>query len=77
VRRFDWIGVTALIAGLATPLYIPNWIVGADDNPWWHPWLLPSYAIGFLVCLLGRAVQRAAGPLRADAVTRRTVRLQY
>jgi hypothetical protein len=32
VRRFDWIGVTALIAGLTTPLYTPNWIVGAGDD---------------------------------------------
>ena len=57
-QRFDWIGVTALIAGLATPFYIPNWIVGADDNPWWHPWLLPSYGVAFLVCLLGRTARQ-------------------
>jgi len=50
--------VIALLAGLATPLYVPGWIVGADDNQWWHAWLLPSYGVGFLVCLLGRTVRR-------------------
>jgi len=58
VRRFDWIGVTALIAGLATPLFTPNWIVGAGDDRWGSPWLLPSYGVAFLVCLLGRTVRR-------------------
>ena len=57
VRRFDWIGVIALLAGLAT-LYVPGWIVGADDSQWWHAWLLPSYGVAFLACLLGRTVRR-------------------
>jgi hypothetical protein len=58
VRRFDWIGAIAVLAGLATPLYVPGWLAGADDNPWWHPWLLPSYAVAFLVCLFGRTARR-------------------
>lgn len=58
VRRFDRIGVIALLAGLATPLYVPGWMVGAGDNQWWHPWLLPSYGVAFLVCVLGRSVSR-------------------
>jgi hypothetical protein len=58
VRKFDWIAVTALIAGLATPLYVPGWLVGAGDNQWWHPWLLPSHGMAFLVCLSGRMVRR-------------------
>jgi len=58
VRRFDWLGVSALLAGLATPLYVPNWIVGAGDDRWGSPWLLPSYGVAFLVCLSGRTVRR-------------------
>lgn len=40
VRRFDWVGVAALAAGLVTPL------------------CLPSYAVGVVVCLSGRALHR-------------------
>jgi hypothetical protein len=58
VRKIDWVGVAALLSGLATPLYLPGWIVGGQAERWWHPWLLPSYAVGFLVCLFGRAVQK-------------------
>jgi len=57
-RRFDWIGTSALLAGLTTPLYMPSWIVGEGDDQWWHPWLLPSYGVAFLVCLLGRTIRR-------------------
>jgi len=59
-RRLDWIGTTALLAGLTMPLYVPGWIVGAGDDRWGSPWLLPSYAVAFLVCLLGRTVRRFA-----------------
>jgi hypothetical protein len=60
VRKVDWVGVAALLAGCATPLYVPNWIVGATADVGWHQWLLPSYGVGFLVCLSGRAVQKVA-----------------
>jgi hypothetical protein len=57
-RRFDWIGTSALFAGLATPLFMPSWIVGAGDDRWGSPWLLPSYGVAFLVCLMGRTLHR-------------------
>lgn len=57
-RKVDWVGVVALLGGLASPLYLPGWVVGAGAEPWWHPWLLPSYAVGFLLCLFGRALQK-------------------
>ena len=56
-RRFDWVGMAALIGGLTVPLYLSPWMVEAAADPWWHPWLLPSYAVGFLACLFGRAVR--------------------
>jgi hypothetical protein len=58
-RKIDWIGAGALMAGLATPLYLPNWVVGTEADSWWHPWVLPSYGVGFLVCLFARAMQNA------------------
>lgn len=57
-RRIDWVGTTALLAGLTAALYLPKWIVGADADQRWHPRLLPSYGVGFAVCLIGRTVQR-------------------
>ena len=50
-RRVDWIGLIALLAGLATPLFVPH---GPVDLAW----LLPSYLVGFFVCLCGRAAQK-------------------
>ena len=57
VRNVNWVGLAALMAGCATPLYVPNSIVGATSDVSWHPWLLPSYGMGLLICLSGRAVQ--------------------
>jgi hypothetical protein len=58
VLRIDWIGVVALLAGLTTPFYLSRWMLNAAADPWWHPWLLPSYIVAFVFCLLGRTVQR-------------------
>jgi hypothetical protein len=55
-RRIDWVGVIALLAGLVTPLWMRLLMVAVAADPWWHPWFLPSYGVGFLVCLLGRAI---------------------
>jgi hypothetical protein len=54
-RRMDCAGMVALLAGLAS---IPLWqaMTGAEWR--WRSWLLPSYGAAFLVCLLGRYVQR-------------------
>jgi peptidoglycan/LPS O-acetylase OafA/YrhL len=56
-KKIDWIGAVALLAGLATPLYMPL-VISAAPESWWHPWLLPSCGMGFLVCLASGAVQK-------------------
>jgi hypothetical protein len=56
-QRIDWIGVIALLAGLATPLFMPL-LIGWTPESWWHPWLLPSWGMGFLVCLASGTVQK-------------------
>ena len=63
-QRIDWVGLTALLAGLGC---IPCWnaITGAES--WSHTWLLPSYATGFLVCLLGRYIQKKRWATNRDA----------
>jgi hypothetical protein len=58
VRRIDWVGAAALLAGWTAALYLPQAIIGAYDDSWWHPRLLPSYGVGFLVCLIGRTAQK-------------------
>jgi hypothetical protein len=57
-RKVDWVGTTALVAGWTAVLYLPKQIVGTHGDSWWHPGLLPSYGMGFLVCLIGRALQK-------------------
>ena len=56
-RRIDWVGTSALLAGCTATLYLPRWILGTNPNGW-HPGLLPSYGVGFAVCLIGRTAQR-------------------
>jgi hypothetical protein len=56
VRTINWLGTVALAAGSATAFCMPPWALAGDA--WWHPWLLPSYGVGFLACLLGRTTQR-------------------
>jgi len=51
-KKVDWIGAVAISGGLAIPflwsyLFVP-------DEPWWFPWLLPSYAVSFVACLILR-----------------------
>ena len=51
-KKVDWIGAVAISAGLAIPflwsyLFVPG-------EPWWFPWLLPSYAVSFVTCLILR-----------------------
>jgi hypothetical protein len=56
-RKVDPVGITALLAGLVTPLLLPGshlW----DLDRYWLPWLFPSYGVAFLVCLCARAVQK-------------------
>jgi hypothetical protein len=58
VKRVDWVGSFAFLAGLAMPLYVPHGPMELTPDPWWHPWLLPSYLAALLVCVCGRAAQR-------------------
>ncbi len=53
VRRIDWVGTAALLAGLAC---LPIWMRVTGAEPWTHTWLLPSYGMAMLVCLVGRSV---------------------
>jgi hypothetical protein len=55
--RFDPVGVMALVAGTAVSLLLPSEYLWAKGQ-WWLPWLLPSYAVAFLICIAGRSVQR-------------------
>jgi hypothetical protein len=56
--KVDWIGLIALIVGLATPLYVPRGLMESTPSPWWYSWMLPSYLIALLVCVCGRIAQR-------------------
>jgi hypothetical protein len=56
-RRFDTVGLIALLAGAVTALCLPEQFLWAQGR-WWLPWLLPTYAVGFLVFFVGRSVQR-------------------
>jgi hypothetical protein len=69
VRRVDLVGVAALLAGLAVAFCLPKRYLWGLDN-WWLPWLLPSYAVGVVGCLLGRALQRTSAPGRVEQVPR-------
>jgi len=65
VSRVDLVGVAALLAGLTTAFCLPERYLWGQDS-WWLPWLLPSYAVGFLGCLMGRAVQRTCASWRVE-----------
>lgn len=60
LRRIDWVGVIAMAAGFAAPLSLPHPMRDVGADAWWRPWILPAYAGGFLVCLLGRTSQHLA-----------------
>lgn len=57
-RRVDLTGVVAVTAALLTPWLMPYRMADFGADQWWHPWILPSYGIGFVTCLLGRAIER-------------------
>ncbi len=56
IRRIDWVSAMALAAGLVTPFC--GRLLIMDVEEWWHPWLLPSYGVALLVCLVGRGAQK-------------------
>jgi hypothetical protein len=67
VRRLDWVGVSALLAGWGIPYAVGFLetgfflVTGIDSvrlssaEEWW---LLPAYGVSFVICLLGRVAQR-------------------
>jgi hypothetical protein len=55
MQRTDWVGLIALLVGLAC---IPCWKAITGAGSWSHTWLLPSYTAGFVVCLLGRYIDK-------------------
>lgn len=57
-RRFDWGGCVAMLAGLASPWYLPLWFVGPVEDSWWHRSILPACGIAFVVCILSRGIER-------------------
>jgi hypothetical protein len=57
-RRIDWVGTGSLITGLGTPLFVQHGPMMYAPNPWWWPWLLPSYVVGFTVCICGRLAEK-------------------
>ena len=57
-RKVDWVGLIALVTGLATPLYVPHGPMELTRFPWWYPWVLPSFVMAFLMCLVCRLVQK-------------------
>jgi cytosine/uracil/thiamine/allantoin permease len=53
-QKVDWIGVTALTAGVVAPfLEMPPLV-----ESWWYPWLPLSYAVSFISCLILRTIRR-------------------
>jgi hypothetical protein len=52
--RIDWVASSALAIGLATFFLVRSWV----SDAWWEPGLLPSYAVAFVTCVVGRALQQ-------------------
>lgn len=59
LRRVDWLGVAALLAGLSAPLCLPAPYGGLHN--YWLPGPMLSYSVGIVVCICGRAVERTLG----------------
>lgn len=53
-RKVDWVGCGALAAGLAVGFGWHSLIDDSLTNDWWHPRVLPSYAVAYFTCLAGR-----------------------
>jgi hypothetical protein len=57
--RINWVGCAAFLIGVGLPWYTPHGPMELSPNPWWYPWLLPSYAVAFTTCIVGRTLERA------------------
>jgi hypothetical protein len=60
-QAFDWAATLSLICGIGVPAFIRFWRSGTVEDSWGHPWLLPSYGISFMVCLVARALACSGG----------------
>jgi hypothetical protein len=58
-KAFDWAATLSLICGIGVPAFGRYWWSG--DDSWGHPWLLPTYGISFVICLVARASACSAG----------------
>ena len=58
ISRIDWVGAFALLAGLATPVYLRYALLESTSDPWRYPLLLPSYVVALLTCVCGRTAQK-------------------
>ncbi|MBN9660524.1 MAG: hypothetical protein J0H49_20210 [Acidobacteria bacterium] len=63
-RRFDWGGCVAMLAGLASPWYLPLWFVGPVDDSWWHRSILPACGVAFVACILSRGLEKLSRKVR-------------
>jgi hypothetical protein len=57
-RRIDLVGGLAFLAGLAAPCYLPDSMPGINLDEHYQPWLLPSYAMAFIIAIAGRSVHK-------------------
>jgi hypothetical protein len=57
-RRVDWVGLIALVGGLASPLCVTPGPEELSLFGWWNSGVLLSCGVAFVMCLVGRAVQR-------------------
>jgi hypothetical protein len=56
-RKIDWVGATALLAGWGLPYsYVVRAFFPYKGSAWWDPWLLRTYTVSFLICLLCRVL---------------------
>ena len=58
LSRFNRVGCTAFLIGIALPWYVPHVPMELSPNPWWYPWLLPSYVVAFVGCIVGRFLEQ-------------------
>lgn len=65
--RIDWVGTSAVFAGLIAAVAVNAWAAHGGWGTWFHPWLLPSYAVAFMACLSGRMLQGGRHPRAAGA----------
>lgn len=56
-HHFDWGGIAAFALGFLAQFSLP-FLIAWFPETFWHPFLLPTYAISLTTCLLGRALPK-------------------